>query len=237
MIAKSRSIFFVLCIALVSLLLAACAPATLVSPNQQTATALQGTFSSQFFLSTQQALLLTAQARNIQPPFLIVTPISQFATAQPPVSTLIALTAQPCNLVLVTQDLPEMTRIVRDSFAQIEALNGVQVNVSATGENCFDSDGSLRYFAARTTHVHLAANVQSLSSLEPIAHIVQAAYDTLNVPLAGKIPAYWGEFHLTLTAGTAVGSLHTTFTEIAVARAQGFNGGAFIDALGGVIQQ
>src|SRR5689334_24059526 len=53
----------------------ACAPTPTPSPLQGTATALQNSFSSQYFLATQQSLMLTLQASGGQPPFLIVTSV------------------------------------------------------------------------------------------------------------------------------------------------------------------
>jgi hypothetical protein len=223
----------VLCITIVlPLVVVACAPSAPVSSVQQTATALQGTFSSQFFSATQQSFFLTAQS---QPPFLVVTPIG-IPINPPPLGTLIALTAQPCALVRVTEELIEVTSVARSAFARVEALNGAQVRVEAVGENCFEADGSLRYFMAQSTNVLMTASVESLSSLEPIAQLVLVAYEILSATLTQKLPASLGSLELTLTAGEAVGTLRTSFNQIVGARAEGFTGGALVDALGGVVQ-
>ncbi|MFN8374761.1 MAG: hypothetical protein U0694_18015 [Anaerolineae bacterium] len=146
----SRKGFLLLGFSIIALLLwASCIPAPTPAPIQQTATALQSAFNAQALIGTQQAIVSTAQAFG-GPPFLVVTAVGIPITLPPP-STLQALTAQPCAFQWITHDAPEATDAAQSAFARNSLLADVSVRAQLYGENCLESDGSVRYFAPMTT--------------------------------------------------------------------------------------
>ena len=111
------------------------------------------------------------------------------------------------------------------------------VRAQAYGENCIDPDGNVRYFNATTTDFYLSAQVESLGDLDTAAQIVFAAVDTLSLPMNASFPAKMGYLDLTLISSQGHGILRTSFDQIYFSRAQGLTDGAFIDAIGGVVER
>jgi hypothetical protein len=214
----------------------ACVPNPTQSPLQSTATALQSSFASQYLVATQQSLMATLQASGGQPPFVVVTAVGIPVTA-PSQATLQALTAQPCNFLWTTQDLPEVTSAAQNAFARVPTLADVTVRAQAYGENCLEPDGSVRYFNATTTDFYLTTEIDSLGNLNLVAQIVMAALDALDAPMSVTLPSKMGYLELTLIANETRGTLRSTFDQITFSRTQMLTGGAFVDAIGGVVEQ
>ncbi|NWF71182.1 MAG: hypothetical protein HXY40_19030 [Chloroflexi bacterium] len=220
-----KKLFWLWALCLGLMVTAACAPAA-PSPIQQTATAIQLALAPQLANATLSALL-TAQPNTGQVPLLMITP------TPPPL--LFTPVGPPCNWTWATQDAPELTAAAQQKIdsSGILLLDSMQVRTQISGQNCLDTNGSVLYFTAVSVDFFLTVRVASLADMPALTEVILTGANTLMDGLT--LPARQGYFDIRFSAAEGSGHLRTTFDTIIMTRALGLEGGAFLDALGGVL--
>ncbi|MBI5667251.1 MAG: hypothetical protein HZC41_04515 [Chloroflexi bacterium] len=138
-------------------------------------------------------------------------------------------TPAPCGFVWARQPLPEVERQARTALDNAGQA-AVEIRyVEAYGENCLETDGRVRYFAAMTTDFYLSAEVVDLNDEARLGQMVESIYRALLT--LTDLPARLGYLDMIFTSGGQERRLRVMFDQIEAALDTGYTGAALWSAL------
>ena len=149
-------------------------------------------------------------------------------------STLSAVPAyETCGWQWATQDLPDVTRQV-SAVLERAGIVATSVHAYAFGENCFNAQGDIQYFATRETDFDLTLPVASLADRETVGNL---AADVLAILVRDFAPGATpgpmpGRITLMFSDGSGEARLVVQQDQAADCVARGLRGSALLDELG-----
>lgn len=141
---------------------------------------------------------------------------------------------EPCAFVWATKPLDELAIEIQDSMKSA-GVEGVEVAAAAFGENCINTDGSIRGFGAMSVDINLTFNAPAGVAVDPqlLGERFEPAFLVLSEFTSENLPKPIQRISIQLKSESETSYYTTDLTMVRLKLDEGLHGAALVKALFG----